>query len=311
MDYRNVGASGLRVSAVGLGCNNFGVRLDESGTRAVVHAALDAGITLFDTSDSYGGRGGSEIFLGKALAQRRADVVVATKFASPMDEAGRLQGGSRRYIMQAAEASLKRLGTDWIDLYQFHRPDPLTPMEESLRALDDLVRQGKVRYVGLSNHPAWQVVDAIWISRLRNYSSLVSCQDEYSLLSRGAERELLPMLAKMRLGLLPYFPLAGGMLSGKYKQGEEMPSGSRLSQGGAIAGRVTRPEVWRKTEALRAFAQSHGRSLLELAFSWLAANPIVSSVIAGATSPAQIRANVEAVSWALGPQELAEIGRLA
>jgi aryl-alcohol dehydrogenase-like predicted oxidoreductase len=311
MEFRNLGPSGLRVSTVGLGCNNFGIRVDAAGTRAVVHAALDAGITLFDTSDSYGGRGGSETLLGETLAERRKDIVLATKFASPMDDAGWLQGGSRRYIMHAVEASLKRLRTDWIDLYQIHKPDPLTPLEESLRALEDLVRHGKVRYVGLSNHPAWQVADAIWIARTQNFASIISCQDEYSLLTRGPERELIPMMKRFGVGLLPYFPLAGGLLTGKYRQGEEMPPGARLTMGGQLTGRFVTQENWRKIDGLRAFAQTRGHSLLDLAFSWLVANPLVSSVIAGATKPAQIEANLKAASWALSPQDLSEIDRLS
>lgn len=311
MELRNLGASGLRVSTIGLGCNNFGIRVDGTGARRVIFAALDAGITLFDTSDSYGGRGGSETLLGDALAERRKDIVLATKFASPMDDAGHLQGGSRRYIMHAVEASLKRLRTDWIDLYQFHKPDPLTPMEESLRALEDLVRQGKVRYVGLSNHPGWRVADAIGIARAKNFAPIVSCQDEYSLLERAAEAELIPMMKHFGLGLLPYFPLAGGMLTGKYERGQTMPAGARLTSGGGRAGRYMTEESWRKVEALRAFAQARGRSLLELAFGWLLANPVVSSVIAGATKPAQIEANIKSASWALSEAELSEADRLA
>ncbi|HVB89276.1 MAG TPA: aldo/keto reductase [Beijerinckiaceae bacterium] len=310
MELRTLGSSDLRVSVVGLGCNNFGARIDDASAREVVHAALDAGITLFDTSDSYGGRGGSETLLGEALGARRKDIALATKFASPMDESGAMQGGSARYIVQAVEASLKRLRTDWIDLYQFHKPDPLTPMEESLRALDDLVRQGKVRYLGLSNHPAWRVADALWIARAKALAPIVCCQDEYSLLSRGAERELIPMMQHFGLGLLPYFPLAGGMLTGKYRQGEDLPAGARLTSGAGRAGGFINTENWRKVEALRAFAQARGRSLLDLAFSWLAANPAVSSVIAGATRPAQIHANIHAASWSLSPQDLSEIDRL-
>lgn len=311
MELRNLGASGLRVSTVGLGCNNFGVRVDAAGARAVVHAALDAGVTLFDTSDSYGERGGSETILGETLGARRKDIVLATKFSSPMDDSGWLQGGSRRYILQAVDASLKRLRTDWIDLYQFHKPDPLTPIEESLRALEDLVREGKVRYIGLSNHPAWQVADAIWIARVKNLAPIISCQDEYSLLTRGVERELIPMMKQFGVGLLPYFPLAGGMLTGKYRQGEDMPAGARLTMGGQLTGRFVTQENWRKIDGLRAFAQARGRSLLDLAFSWLLANPVISSVIAGATKPAQIEANIKAASWELSPQDLSEIDRLS
>src|SRR5580700_10596871 len=191
---RNLGKSGLRVSLVGLGCNNFGGRLDLEATRKVVHKALDCGITLFDTADVYGERGGSETFLGQVLGERRKDIVLATKFGSPMDDTGRLRGGSRRYIMSAVEASLKRLKTDWIDLYQLHDYDPSTPIEETLRALDDLVRHGKVRHVGCSNLPAWRVVEAQWTASAQHLSPFLSCQDEYSLVMRRIEKDLVPMM---------------------------------------------------------------------------------------------------------------------
>ena len=311
MEFRNLGRSGLRVSLVGLGCNNFGARIDDASAKAVVHAALDAGVTLFDTSDSYGGRGGSETLLGKVLGERRGDIVLATKFSSAMDDAGRLQGGSRQYIFRAVEASLKRLRTDWIDLYQFHKPDPLTPLEETLRALEDLTRQGKVRYVGLSNHPAWQVADAAWIGLARGFAPIVSCQDEYSLLKRAAEQSLIPAMHHFGLGLLPFFPLAGGLLTGKYRRGEPMPDGARLAAAGANSGRFMTEANWRKLEDLRSFAETKGRSLLDLAFSWLVAQPSVSSVIAGATKPEQVVANVKAAEWKLTAAELADIDRLA
>ena len=306
MQFRSLGHSGLRVSAVGLGCNNFGARIDTDAAQSVVDAAIDLGINLFDTSDSYGGRGGSEMALGEALGAQRKDIVLATKFGSPMDDAGRLMGASRRYVMQAVEASLKRLRTDWIDLYQLHRPDPHTPLDETLRAIDDLVRQGKVRYFGLSNHPAWQALDAVWIAATKNLSPPVSCQDEFSLLMRAHERELIPMLKAKGLALLPYFPLAGGLLTGKYRRGEQTPAGARLSSGGS-RNRFMTEENWRKLDALRDFAQPRGRSLLELSFAWLLANPAVSSVIAGATSREQLSANVKAAEWTLSPQDLSEL----
>ena len=216
MEQRNLGSSGLLVSVVGLGCNNFGNWIDKAASQAVVHKALDLGITLLDTADVYGNKGGSETILGEILGPRRKDIVLASKFGIEMDAAETLKGGSRRYVMAAVEASLKRLKTDWLDLYQLHRPDPLTPIEETLRALDDLVHQGKVRYIGCSNMVAWQVVDAAWTARHLNLNGFVSCQDEYSLLVRGIERELLPAMQAHRLGLLPYFPLASGLLTGKY-----------------------------------------------------------------------------------------------
>ena len=304
MEERNLGNSGLRVSLVGLGCNNFGGRLDLEQTRAVVAKALDLGITLFDTADVYGNRGGSETQLGQILGAERDRIVLATKFAIPMDDGGQAQGASRRYIMRAVEASLKRLKTDHIDLYQLHRPDPRTPIEETLRALNDLIRHGMVRYVGCSNLPGWQVADADWTAKAAGLEGFVSIQDEYSLLARGAEAELLPAARAHGLGLLPYFPLASGLLSGKYRRGEPVPEGTRLS------GRPMDPAKLDTVEALRAFAEGRGHSLLELAFSWLAAQTPVSSVIAGATKPEQLEQNVAAVGWSLTPEELAEVDRL-
>jgi aryl-alcohol dehydrogenase-like predicted oxidoreductase len=311
MQERNLGPSGLRVSLVGLGCNNFGGRIDLEATRRVVHKALDLGITLFDTADIYGERGGSETCLGQVLGERRKDIVLATKFGMAMDDAGRLKGGSRRYVMSAVEASLKRLRTDWIDLYQLHQNDPLTPMEETLRALDDLVRQGKVRYIGCSNVPAWRVVEAQWTARQLGLNAFVSCQDEYSLLVRDIERELVPVVEAYGLGLLPYFPLASGMLTGKYKRNAPLPEGARLTTTQRLADRYFTEENWRIVEELEAFCAARGRSLLELAFGWLAAHPFVSSVIAGATKPEQLEQNVRAVDWALTPEDLAEIDRIA
>ena len=217
------------MSVVGLGCNNFGGRIDLEASRKVVHKALDLGITLFDTADVYGNLGGSEDFLGQILGDRRKDIVLATKFALPMDEAKALKGASRHYVMSAVEASLKRLRTDWIDLYQLHRPDPLTPIEETLRALDDLIRQGKVRYIGCSNLPAWQVVEAVWTAKQLGLNAFISCQDEYSLLVRDPERELTPAMQAYGLGLLPYYPLVGGLLTGKYRRDAPMPAGARLT----------------------------------------------------------------------------------
>jgi aryl-alcohol dehydrogenase-like predicted oxidoreductase len=308
---RNLGSSGLRVSLVGLGCNNFGWHIDLEGTRAVVHKALDLGITLFDTADTYGERGGSETILGQILGERRRDIVLATKFGLPMDDAGRKKGGSRRYVMQAVEDSLRRLRTDWIDLYQLHRPDPLTPIEETLRALDDLVRQGKVRYVGCSNLSAWQVVEAQWTAQTRNLNAFASCQDEYSLLVRDIEKELVPAIEAYRMGLLPFFPLASGLLTGKYRRGAPMPEGTRLANTQRLADRYMTEANWGKVERLQAFAEGRGKTLLDLAFGWLAARPYVSSVIAGATKPEQLEANVRAAEWALTPEDLAEIDRLA
>ena len=308
MQKRNLGKSGLRVSLVGLGCNNFGGITDLEGARRVVHKALDAGINLFDTADVYGKRGGSETILGQILGERRKDIILATKFGMAMDDAETLKGASRRYIFSAAEASLRRLKTDWIDLYQIHFPDPLTPIEETLRALDDLIRQGKVRYIGVSNHPAWKVAGAQWTSRDLGINAFISCQDEYSLLVRGPERDLLPMMQEYGLGLLPYFPLASGLLSGKYKRGK-LPEGSRLAVA-PFAKRFLIESNWNLLEQLENFCGKRGHTILELAFSWLAANPLVSSVIAGATRPEQVEQNVHAVNWTLTPDDLTEIDRI-
>jgi aryl-alcohol dehydrogenase-like predicted oxidoreductase len=306
MKSRNLGRSGLRVSFVGLGCNNFGGRIDLAATRRVVDRAIDAGITLFDTADVYGNRGGSETLLGEVLGPRRNDIVLATKFGMPMNDAQTLQGGSRRYIMRAVEASLARLKTDWIDLYQVHRPDPLTPIEETLRALDDLVRQGKVRYIGCSNVEAWQVADAAWTSRHHGLAPFISAQNEFSLLSREQSAPLLPALDAYGVGLLPYFPLAGGLLSGKYRRGEPLPPG-RLQTTKGLADRFLTERNWALMERLREFAAARGHTLIELAFGWLASHPAVSSVIAGATTPEQIDANVGAVGWELSADDRAAV----
>jgi aryl-alcohol dehydrogenase-like predicted oxidoreductase len=309
MKQRNLGKSGLVVSLVGLGCNNFGWKTDLEGARKVVHKAIDVGITLLDTADFYGGRGGSETMLGQILGDRRKDIVLATKFGMPMDEAETLKGASRRYIIGAVEASLRRLKTDWIDLYQLHQIDSTTPMEETLRALDDLIRHGKVRYIGISNHPAWKVVEAEWISRDLGINPFVSCQNEYSLLVRTPERDLIPAMESYGIGLLPYFPLASGLLSGKYKPGK-MPEGARLTTVDRLADRYLNQANWQIVERLEAFCSQRGHTLLELAFSWLAARPVVASVIAGATKPEQVEQNAKVVDWELTPADLAEIDKL-
>lgn len=310
MEIRNLGRSGLRVSAIGLGCNNFGGRIDLEASRRVVHAALDAGITLFDTADVYGERGGSETALGAILGPRRKEIVLATKFGMAMSDDGTRKGGSRRYVMQAAEDSLRRLKTDWIDLYQLHDTDPLTPIEETLRALEDLIRAGKVRYIGCSNLAAWRVVEAVWTARSLGLSGFVSCQDELSLLVRRHEAELIPAMRAHGLGLLPYFPLASGLLSGKYRRDQPLPEGARLTRTPRLAERYLTEANWTKAERLADFAAARGRSLLELAFSWLLAREPVASVIAGATRPEQIAANVAAGGWKLDAEELAEVDRL-
>jgi aryl-alcohol dehydrogenase-like predicted oxidoreductase len=310
MEMRTLGRSGLEVSVVGLGCNNFGARIDLEASRAVVHKALDLGITLLDTADMYGNGGGSETVLGKVLGPRRKDVILATKFGWEMDTEGKKRGASRRYMMQAVEDSLRRLNTDWIDLYQLHKPDPKTPIEETLRTLDDLVRQGKVRYIGCSNLSGWQVATAQWTSRDLGLESFISAQDEYSLLVREHEKELIPALRHYGLGLIPYFPLACGLLTGKYRRGSAMPEGSRLAAWQRFADKYLTERNWIATEGLEQFAAERGHSMTELAFSWLAARSPVTSVIAGATKPEQVEANARAVSWKLTGEDLAEIDRI-
>lgn len=309
MQERNLGKSGLKVSAVGLGCNNFGWRIDLESSRKVIDTAIEAGITLFDTADMYGA-GQSETMLGQVLGGRRKDIVLATKFGLPMDEAGKLKGASRRYVMSAVDASLSRLQTDWIDLYQLHKPDPDTPMEETLRALDDLVRAGKIRYFGISNHPAWKVVEAQWTAKFLGLPGFVSSQDEFSLLVRDAESELIPALEAYGLGLLPYFPLASGLLTGKYQRGQKAPEGSRFAAWTNMSSKYGTEANFKLVDQLTALAQEHGHSLLDLAFAWLLAKPVVSSVIAGATKPEQIQSNVEAGNWTLTPDEAKQVSEL-
>lgn len=310
MEFRNLGASGLRVSLVGLGCNNFGAKLDAAGTQAVVAAALDAGITLFDTADMYGGRGGSERHLGAALGARRKDIVLATKFGWEMDDEGARRGASRGYIVEAAEASLKRLNTDWIDLYQLHKPDPYTPIDETLRALDDLIRSGKVRYIGSSNLAAWRSTEAEFVARELGVNRFASCQEEWNVLNRAIEQDVTPMMEAYGLGMLPFFPLASGLLTGKYKR-DAMPAGARLTDAPRFANRGYVTDAnFDKVEKLEAFARERGHSLLELAFGWLAAQKVTASVIAGATRPEQIADNVAAAGWKLSQEDLAAIDGL-
>lgn len=311
MQKRKLGNSGLDVSVVGLGCNNFGgKRIDLEASRAVVHKAIDLGITLFDTADTYGGRGGSETILGQILGEHRKDIVLATKFGLDMDDSGTKKGGSRRYIIEAVEASLRRLKTDWIDLYQYHFPDPLTPLEETLRTLDDLVTQGKVRYIGCSNLPAWQLVDAWWIAETKNLTHFISCQDQYSLLHRKPEAELMRAAKRCSMGFLPYFPLASGLLTGKYSKDRPLPAGSRMAREQVMVDRYLSDKNWAIAQLLSEFAERNGHTILELAFSWLLAQVPVASVIAGATSSAQVEQNSQAASWVLTAEQLAEVDRI-
>ncbi|MSO90415.1 MAG: aldo/keto reductase [Acetobacteraceae bacterium] len=315
MQFRHLGNSGLRVSAIGLGCNNFGGRLRQEETRAVMHKAHDLGITLFDTSDTYGATGGgktgdSELQMGQLMGSMRHAIVLATKFGNPMTPDGTKQGGSRRYIMAAVEDSLRRLRTDYIDLYQIHTTDAQTPIEETLRALDDLVRQGKIRYIGCSNHAAWRVVEAAWTARLCNLSNFISAQDEYSLVHRAPEAELIPALQQYGMGMLPYFPLASGLLTGKYRRNAAMPAGARLTETQRLADRYLNERNWTIVEKLGDYAAQQGHTMLELAFSWLLAQAPVTSVIAGATKPEQLTANATAGGWKMTVAELADIDRI-
>ncbi len=308
MEYKNVGRSGLVVSAVGLGCNNFGRRCDVGQAAAVVNKALELGVTFFDTADIYGPRGVSEEYLGKALQGHRRDAVIATKFVGPMGEGPLWSGASRRYIFEAVDDSLRRLGTDYIDLYQIHFPDARTPIEETLRALDDLSHAGKIRYYGCSNFAGWQVVEAQWTTRVQHFSPLASAQSQYNLLDRRIERELVPACKSYGLGVLPYFPLANGFLTGKYRPGQPAPEGTRLATG--MGERVLTEENFAMLMKLEDFAQQRGHTMLELAIGWLASQPHVASVIAGATKPEQIEQNVKAAEWRLSAEELAEVDRL-
>ena len=295
LPHRRLGRSGLAVSTVGLGCNNFGRKLDLEASRAVIDAALDEGITFLDTSDSYGT---SEEILGEVLEGRRHRVVVATKFGSDLHGANGPDGGargSRRYLRLAVERSLRRLRTDWIDLYQIHFPDLETPLEETLAALDELVHEGKVRYVGSSNHAAWQVTDAEWLARTRGFERFVSAQNHYNLLERRVESELTPACERFGIGILPYWPLASGLLTGRYRRGEAAPAGSRIKEWG-MEGQLT-DERFDVIEQFERFAEERSLTLLDVAIGGLAAQRAVGSVIAGATSVEQVRANARAGSW--------------
>jgi aryl-alcohol dehydrogenase-like predicted oxidoreductase len=306
VQYRQLGHSGLTVSSVGIGCNNFGARMANDDVPAVVNAAIDAGITLFDTADVYGNAGGSETLLGQALGPRRAEVIIATKFGADMNGANGPDWGvrgSRRYIRLAVEKSLHRLGTDWIDLYQLHTPDPKTPIEETLAALTELVAEGKIRYIGSSNLSGWQIIDADWTAKTNGSAAFISAQNEYSWLNRAVETEVVPALVRTGQSLLPYFPLASGLLTGKYRRGAAAPAGTRLAKN---TDRLAAAD-FDTIEALQAYAADRGLTMLQVAIGGLAAMPTVGSVIAGATSVEQVQQNVAAGDWTPSADELEQL----
>jgi aryl-alcohol dehydrogenase-like predicted oxidoreductase len=309
MQLRHLGRSQLEVSGVGLGTNNFGARIDAAASTRVVHAALDQGVTLFDTANTYGA-GRSERFLGAALGDRRGRALIATKFGMRVEgEPADSARGSRAYIRWAVERSLERLGTDYIDLYQMHRPDPLTPIEETLGALNELVREGKVRHLGSSNFAGWQIADADWLARMRGWTRFISAQNLYSLLERGIEREVIPACQHFGIGVLPFFPLASGLLTGKYRRGHPPPPGTRLATR-PNAAEILSERNFTVVEALEHFAQARDIALLAVAIGGLAAQPCVASVIAGATTPEQVAANVAAAAWVPSAEDLLELQRL-
>ncbi len=306
MECRKIGNTGLKVSEIGLGGNNFGWWADEPTSIAVINHALDMGINFIDTADGYD-RGNSETFIGKAVKGKRTEVIITTKFGVPMGKDPNERGGSRYYIMRAVEASLKRLQTDYIDLYQMHFPDPETPIEETLRALDDLVRSGKVRYIGCSNFAAWQLCEALWTSRVNNLHSFVMVQPRYNLLYRDIEKELIPCCQSYSIGVIPHSPLASGFLTGKYRKGEELPADARLSGPNPSYARMFTDSNWDRLAKLETFATEHGHTVAELAIVWLLSKPWLSTVIAGARKLEQVSANVAAVEWKLTAEEIAEV----
>ena len=306
MEYRQLGNSGLKVSVVGLGCNNFGGRVDAQGTERVINQCIEEDVNLLDTANMYGG-GLSEEYMGKALRGKRHQVLLATKAGMAVGEGPNQSGTSRKHLIQEVETSLSKLQTDYIDLYQIHRYDPNTSTEETMRTLDDLVRQGKVRYIGCSNYTAWQMVEAAGVTSALNLEPFVSSQPEYSMIKRAVEKEEGPTAARLGMGILPYFPLASGFLTGKYKRNQQAPEGTRLAGNAQRAQDTLTDRNFDLLETLEEFAAERGRTMVELAIAWLLANPAVSSVISGATKPEQVTANAKAADWHLAQEEKAQL----
>lgn len=309
MEYRKLGNSGLKVSEIGLGGDTFGRWADEQTSIAIINHALDLGINFIDTADVYGGRGQSEEFIGKVVKGKRSQVFIATKFRTAMGEGPNEGGGSRHHIMSAVDASLRRLNTDHIDLYQIHSPDSTTPIEETLRALDDLVHAGKVRYIGCSNFAAWQLCEALWISKVNNLHSFVTEQPQYNLIDRHIEQDLIPCCQTYGIGVIPYYPLAAGFLTGKYRRGEAPPAGSRFNSEPSYT-QILSDANFDKLDKLQTFASQRGHSVTELAIAWLLSHPWVSTVIPGATKIEQVSANVTAVEWKLTANEVAQLEKI-
>ena len=310
MEYRDIGTSDLKVSVVGLGCNNFGARMDLATARTLVHHAIDRGINHFDTADIYGPRGKSEEMLGEILGSKRKDVVVATKFGMVFDEAGTMKGASRKYIMTAIEGSLRRLRTDYIDLYYQHCADPSVPIEETLRALDDLVKQGKVRHIGNSNFDGRQLDEADATARKLGLTRFTCAQDELSLIKRHVEKDRIPALVRNKIALVPYFPLASGLLTGKYRRGAPAPAGTRLTAKNRLSDLFWTQENLELTYRIVEFSEQHKLNVLDVAFAWLLEKPFVPSVIAGASRPDQIDANIKAAAARLSGAELGALDKL-
>lgn len=309
MEYRRLGRSGLRVSEIGLGGNNFGGRADEETSISIINRALELGINLIDTANTYT-QGRSEELVGKAVKGKRSQVVIATKFGYPNSAGPTEQRGSRNHLMKAVEASLRRLGTEYLDLYYYHYPDPETPIEETLCALDDLVRVGKVRYLGCSNFTAWQLCEALWTSRFHHLEPFIAVQSKYSLLDRSIERELVPCCQTYGTGVVPWGPLASGFLTGKYRRGQEVPPGARLANPPSIYRDILTEANFDKLAKLEAFARERGHRVGELAIAWLLSHPWLGSVIAGAMNLEQLSDNVTAASWKLSAEDLAQLDQV-